>query len=306
MDYIVIDFETANSKRDSACALGIIEMSEGKKINEWDYLINPEDSFDSFNTFLHGINYDTVKDKPTFPVVWNEIKGILNNKIVIAHNAAFDISVLRWTLNKYNLEFPTFKYSCTRILSKKTWPTLVNYKLDTVASHLDIDFIHHQECEDATATAKIFETILKEHNQNDFEELHKLLKVRIGEIYDGGYKPCKVKHSKYSHSAYIKPKDIVPTVDEFDINHEFYNKGIAFTGTLESMPRHDAAQYVVNKGASFCKSVTKKTNFLVMGIQDYSKFTDGKKSVKLKKAEELIKEGQDLEIIDETEFIKLL
>lgn len=72
------------------------------------------------------------------------------------------------------------------------------------------------------------------------------------------------------------------------------------------MPRHDAAQYVVNKGASFCKSVTKKTNFLVMGIQDYSKFTDGKKSVKLKKAEELIKEGQDLEIIDETEFIKLL
>ena len=56
MDYIVIDFETANSKRDSACALGIIEMSEGKKINEWDYLINPEASF---NTFLHGFNYDT-------------------------------------------------------------------------------------------------------------------------------------------------------------------------------------------------------------------------------------------------------
>lgn len=72
------------------------------------------------------------------------------------------------------------------------------------------------------------------------------------------------------------------------------------------MVRKDAAQEAVNRGALYCNSVTKKTNYLVMGVQDYSKFVDGKKSSKLKKAEELIINGQDLEIIGEDEFIRLL
>ena len=61
MNYYVIDFETANSKRNSACALGIIEVKDNEIINEWDYLIDPEDYFDPFNTFIHGITEDMVE-----------------------------------------------------------------------------------------------------------------------------------------------------------------------------------------------------------------------------------------------------
>lgn len=304
MNYYVIDFETANSKRNSACALGIIEVKDNEIINEWDYLIDPEDYFDPFNTFIHGITEYMVEGKPTLKELWPEINSILSGKIVIAHNAAFDISVLRWSLEKYNIDFPNFTYSCTRILSKKTWPSLINYKLDTIADYLGINFIHHQACEDAKATAKIFDAILKENKIDDFEELHKELKVKIGSIYKDGYSPAEVKSS--GHKNYIKPKDIVPTVDSFDESHELYNKGICFTGTLTHMVRKDAAQEAVNRGALYCNSVTKKTNYLVMGVQDYSKFVDGKKSSKLKKAEELIANGQDLEIIGEDEFIRLL
>ena len=307
MNYFVIDFETANSNRSSACALGIIEVNNKSIINTWDYLINPEEDFDFFNTMLHGISESDVINKPTFPDIWNEISSILEGKIVIAHNASFDISVLRHVLDKYNLHYPTFCYSCTRILSKKTWPNLINYKLDTIAKMLQIDFIHHKACEDAIATSKIFNSILDLNNTSNFEELHNLLKVNIGCIFTNGYIPCKVKYS-YSNSndSYWKPKDIVPETNIFDTEHELYNKGIAFTGTLSSMPRKQAAQLAVNKGAIFTNSVTKKTNYLVMGMQDYSKFTDGKKSSKLKKTEELIKAGQDIEIIDENEFLNLL
>lgn len=306
MNYFVIDFETANSRRESVCALGIIEIKDNKVINEWDYLINPEEDFDSFNTYLHGISYETVKDKPNFSMIWNEIKELLQDNIVIAHNASFDISVLRHVLNKYNIEFPTFKYSCTRILSKKTWTSLTNYKLNTIAEHLNISFNHHNQLEDANACAKIFDNILKANETYDFEELHTLLKIRVGSIFPTGYKPCEVKSSSYSVKEYLKPKDIVPTIEDFDINHEFYNKGIAFTGTLNSMQRKDAAFAAVNRGAFYCNTVNKKTNYLVMGIQDYSKFIDGEKSSKLKKAEDLIFKGQDLEIISEDEFIRLL
>lgn len=306
MNYFVIDFETANSNRNSACALGIVEILNNNIINEWEYLIDPEDDFDGFNIFIHGITPAMVLGKPKFPEVWESVNKLIDGKMVIAHNASFDISVLRWTLEKYNLDFPTFTYSCTRILSKKTWPNLVNYKLDTVANHLGIEFKHHQACEDAKASAKILMNIFKIANTNDFEVLHNDLKVKIGTIYPGGYKPAEVKSSSYSVKNYIKPKDFVPASDVFDEGHEFYNKGIVFTGTLTSMPRKDAAQYAVNKGSLYFDTVNKKTNYLVIGVQDYSKFVDGKKSSKLKRAEELIANGQDLEIIGEDEFLNLL
>ena len=310
MNYIVLDFETANSSRTSAYALGMAEVTNGEITKTWDYLFDPEEPFDYFNMKLHGVTPDIVNGKPIFIEVWSELKEIISDKIVIAHNASFDISVLRHVLDKYNLEYPSFKYSCTRILSKKTWADLVNYRLDTVAANLNIEFKHHQECEDAIATAKIFNEILKLNETDDFEELHNKLQVKIGSIYPGGYTPAEVKkiykYKPHSSYEYIKASDIVPETTEFDESHELFGKGICFTGTLTSMSRKDAAQSSVNKGAIYCSSVTKKTNFLVMGVQDYSKFVDGQKSSKLKKAEELIKKGQDLEIIGEDEFLKLL
>jgi len=65
-------------------------------------------------------------------------------------------------------------------------------------------------------------------------------------------------------------------------------------------------QQVVNAGGNCPNNVTRGTNYLVVGIQDYTKFNDGKKSSKLKKAESLMAKGLNLEIISEYEFLKLL
>lgn len=302
MEYTVIDFETANSSRSSACALGIVQVRDGKIINEINYLINPEEEFDEFNIFIHGITPEMVKDKPTFKELWSKIKLILQDNFIIAHNAAFDISVLRHVLDKYSLEYPDFKYSCTRILSKKTWSNLINYKLNTIAKKLGIQFKHHDALEDSRAAAMIFEEILKINEVESMEDLHEKLKVRIGQVYQGGYKPAEVKHIE----NHLNVKSIKPQTDKFDINNEFYNKNVVFTGTLQSMVRKEAVQKVVNVGGVCSNSVTKSTNYLVMGVQDYSKFVDGEKSSKLKKAEQLIANGQELEIITEDDFVKYI
>ena len=79
-----------------------------------------------------------------------------------------------------------------------------------------------------------------------------------------------------------------------------------FTGKLEKMIRRDAMQLVVNLGGVLDKNVTKQTNYLILGNNDYNAILKGEKSSKQKKVERLKLEGQDIEIIDELTFYDLL
>jgi DNA polymerase-3 subunit epsilon len=53
-------------------------------------------------------------------------------------------------------------------------------------------------------------------------------------------------------------------------------------------------------------SVTKVTHYLVVGDFDFGKFKGGDKSAKLRKAENLVADGQSLEIIPEEDFLRML
>ena len=91
-----------------------------------------------------------------------------------------------------------------------------------------------------------------------------------------------------------------------DISHPLYNKNCVFTGKLERFIRKDAAQIVVNLGGQCENNISKKTNFLIVGDFDYvSNLKDGK-STKLKKAEQLILKGQDLQIMPEKSFYDMI
>lgn len=74
--------------------------------------------FDFFNVRVHGIHPEDVKDEPKFDKIWSEIGPLLDNKLLIAHNAAFDMSVLRACLDTYDLPYPDVRYSCSYQFSK--------------------------------------------------------------------------------------------------------------------------------------------------------------------------------------------
>ncbi|WP_153461892.1 3'-5' exonuclease [Sediminibacillus terrae] len=193
MQIAAIDFETANRYRTSACSIGVVIADEKGIIDEYYSLINPLMEFDSFNTYIHGINEQDVLDAPTFDELWPALIPYLSGRLVVAHNASFDMSVLRQTLDRYALIYPEFDYLCTVTMSKKVWPELPNHKLHTVAAHNGIEFFHHNALEDARAAALLMVEAIKHQQVEDLDALAALHGCKKGRVYERGYFPPKTQ-----------------------------------------------------------------------------------------------------------------
>ena len=103
--YIVFDVETPNRYNDRMSAIGISIVEDGKIVKEMFSYVNPEEPFDDFNTQLTGISAETVADAPTFPELWKKIEGMMGSGILVAHNAPFDMGVLKKCLEDYGIRW---------------------------------------------------------------------------------------------------------------------------------------------------------------------------------------------------------
>ncbi|MGG7177665.1 exonuclease domain-containing protein [Clostridium paraputrificum] len=303
MNFVAIDFETANEKRNSACSVGITKVINSKIVEEKYWLIKPpEMRFVPQNLWIHGIYPEDVKDENTFDLIWDEIKGYIDGELVVAHNASFDMSVLRSLLTYYELEFPVLHYACTVMLAKNHMPNLKNHKLNTVASFIGHNFSHHHAGEDATACAKVMNYICKIGNINDLVSLNLKGGITLGSIFPGGYEPTSslIKHkNKTSKAEALK-------LDNLNIETDYFrDRVVVFTGPLTSMKRRDAGILVENLGGIFSNTINKKTNILVTGIKNRENLSNMYKSTKLRKAEYLISQGEPIDIITEEEFLTL-
>jgi len=156
MKIVAIDFETANETKASACAIGLAWVEGDSVVRVEERLIRPPDMrFSSFNISIHGITPKMVVDKHELPVVLAEFWDDIDGALVLAHNASFDMGVLRASLDCYRLPYPSFSYLCTCQLARRVWPDLSNAKLDTVSRHLGLVLDHHQAGSDAAACAGI-------------------------------------------------------------------------------------------------------------------------------------------------------
>lgn len=203
MSFVSIDFETANEQRNSPCAVGLVIVNEQGIIDEFYSLINPMMRFSSFNTRIHGIRQNDVTDAPTFAQIWPKLNSYLSRNTVVAHNASFDMSVIRHTLDYFNLTYPTMDYLCTANVSRRVWPGFTNHKLNTVAAHHNITFEHHHALEDARVAAKILIKAFEEYQTNDMDMFLKGCNIAKGQIYDHGYFPPKAKRVKRSRKLYF-------------------------------------------------------------------------------------------------------
>jgi DNA polymerase III subunit epsilon len=155
-DWVAIDFETANERRNSVCALGLAVIRDGCIAEERSWLVRPPDlRFNFGNVMVHGIRPADVEDAPEFCEIWDDVLPFLIETAAIAHNAGFDKGVLRAVLDTYGLEWPDAEWFCTLAMARAAWPQLPNHRLDSVAAHCGFDFRHHDAGEDARACAAV-------------------------------------------------------------------------------------------------------------------------------------------------------
>lgn len=165
-DFVAIDFETANYRRDSACAVGLVKVAGGEIADAAVYLIRPPTREFVF-TYIHGLTWGDVAASPDFGTLWPAIESfIAGAKFLAAHNASFDKGVLQACCASYGLEAPPQPFVCTVKISRRAWaihPT----RLSDVCRELGIALNHHEALSDAMACARIVLASRSENGDSD-------------------------------------------------------------------------------------------------------------------------------------------
>lgn len=152
--FLALDFETANHAPDSACALGMSVVADGRIVEETAFLIRPP-SREFFFSYIHGLTWRDVRDAPSFADLWPGLRPYLEQAdYLVAHNAPFDMGVLAGCCATYGLAPVPRPAVCTVRVARRVWgihPT----KLPDVCRRLGIDLKHHDAASDAAACARI-------------------------------------------------------------------------------------------------------------------------------------------------------
>ena len=151
----MFDVETSNRLNNRMSAIGISIIENGCIADGFYSLVDPKSGFDYFNSRLTGISEETVVGAPTFPDLWTRISPIMSDGILVAHNAAFDMGVLRRCLYDYGIAWKeSVPYLCTVQMGRRLLPGM-SHKLDALCDYYGISLSHHQAESDARACAEI-------------------------------------------------------------------------------------------------------------------------------------------------------
>lgn len=308
-DFIAIDFETATNEMSSACSLGIACVDKFEIKQTYYFLIQPpENKYSAYNTEIHGIASSDTASSPTFAKIWDEIKPLFNDCIVVAHNVRFDLSVLKACLDLYQLSVDDFPYIdsiavSNRVIKDKSY----GQSLIDRAAYFNIPIEnHHNALDDAIACAKIVIASVKTTNRKSLKTYCSSFRRRTTHSFSELKPMTKMPNRPLIQKKDIKISDFAPNESITNAEHPFYGKNVVLTGDLVTMTRAMAMQKIVDVGGILKSGVSSKTNYLIVGKQDLSVVGDDGLSSKERKAQELLQKGVPIIILNEKEFLEKL
>ncbi len=175
LDYVAVDLEATGAKMppNRIIELGAYRISKGRIVDKFLTLVNPEIPIPRFVIALTGITNEMVKEAPVFADVAPKWLDFVGDAVLIAHNAPFDTSFLNHEVSRvYPGNRMINTHLCTVKLSRRVFPGLTNYRLETVANHFSIPIIErHRAGSDALATAEVFLHLLSRLSEDGVKDL---------------------------------------------------------------------------------------------------------------------------------------
>jgi DNA polymerase-3 subunit epsilon len=328
LDFTAIDFETANGFRGSPCAVGLSKVRGGVVVEEASWLMRPpenHDTFDPHNVRIHGIRPERVAGLPRFGELFPEIGAFIGGDVLAAHNAAFDLGVIRSGLEVSGLPGPAYDYVCTVMLSRRCY-SLVSNSLPYAAEEAGVPLVnHHDAAEDARACAGILIDIAARNGSASIAELHLSLGLPVSR--QAAFDPRRDPLSKATAAALEALAGGGPAGTPLrrpfaagwpeeganpepnpaaSPDHPLFGQTVVFTGEL-AIPRPEAKVRSAELGARPESRVTARTTVLVVGDGFVAAdLRSGRLTGKARRVLELHDRGQRIEVLSEGEFLQMV
>ena len=284
--YTVVDLETTglDPQWNDIIEFGALRIVDGAVTDKFTQLVNPGYEIDDFITELTGITNEMLASSPAVADVLPAFLDFVGDSLIIGHNVNFDLNFIYDTC-VHELKKPfTNDFVDTMRLSRRLFPQERHHRLCDLIERFNIgDAVEHRALADVEQTNRCF-LYMKGHMESNGITIESLQPTKSG----------------------FSAKDIQASTTDFDVTSPVFEKMFVFTGTLERMTRKEAMQLVVDRGGLCGDAVNKKTNFLVLGNNDYCSTIKDGKSTKQKKAEQLKLSGCDIEIISENVFYDMI
>lgn len=295
-DYMVVDVETTgyDQRYDFIIEIGCIKYRGNEEVARYNTLVQPPRGLngkyiDSYMELRTGITNEMLESAPIFEEEAMTIWKFIKDEIIVGHNVNFDINFLYDIFVEFNSAWKLRNdFVDTLRLARRVLPELKHHRLEDLDEYFGIGIPHHRSIPDCETT----NIVLK--------EIGELVKKNNIDLLPPKYKRSYVGRKRFDLRT-LSAENV-----NISLESPLYNKVCVFTGALAMYTRKEAAQIVVNLGGFCDNGVTKKTNFLIVGDFDYSMNIKDGKSSKLKKAEQLISKGQDLQILSEQVFYDMI
>lgn len=286
--YTVIDIETTGLDPQFCDIIEIaaLKYSSGQMVDSFSTLVKPSCPVDDYITELTGITNEMLQDAPSLSESTQKFYDFIGSDLLLGYNVNFDINFLFDKLQMCHSLILSNSFIDVLRIARKVLPKLQNHRQTTVAEYYGLSTSGAHR---ATADCEMCQSIFQRLQDDILASGQRLEDFRTSSEHKG-----------------VRAKDVTVQNASFDSSHPLFGKVCVFTGALEKMVRRDAMQLVVDLGGTVGDSVTKKTNYLILGNNDFCRSIKDGKSNKQKKAESLILQGYDIEILSENVFYDLV
>lgn len=159
-EYPVVAFDTETSGayplEAEIVEFGAVKWFKGQIVDRYQTLLKPAVLLTQENINIHGITNEMVADAPKMSAQILSICDFIDNSILIAHHAPFDLGFLAPEIEKAGLKFPQNIHLCSSLLSRALLTT-TNHKLQTLVKELNlVGGDAHRAYDDAYACFQVF------------------------------------------------------------------------------------------------------------------------------------------------------